>query len=416
MNVRSFTAESGPEAVRMVKDALGPEAVIVSVRPVAPSGLARLWQPARVEVLAYAPEDSESSPSAPGASTPTVAASPSSAVASVPSQPVISVPLAATAVPVRPTPPPAPPPAFRAPTAPTSPPPAREKPRFPTPTWPSNPIEGRFPASGLSAITAPVSGAKLEGFLLRSGLDPVWVERLLEMAQERMRSSSSLGLPRELDVVARLLRELWPVWVPPRKPVRTRILIGPTGVGKTTALCKWMARELILSGQPARVYRLDGVVANTAEVLSVYAEVFGARVERCRTEDSAVSGSSQLGADPEAGVDWVDLPGIDWTDRTQLEQLYELVMQQGEAELLLVLNAAYDPAILLAQARVFSVFPLSGILFTHMEEVQRVGGLWSVLLGTKLPVRFFSTGQNVPGGFDEAVSDALIRRQFVVNQ
>src|SRR3974390_2548198 len=51
-----FIAESAEDAVTQIRDRLGPEAVVVHVRPLPANGLAKLWQKPMIEVLAYKPE------------------------------------------------------------------------------------------------------------------------------------------------------------------------------------------------------------------------------------------------------------------------------------------------------------------------------------------------------------------------
>src|SRR5271154_4659051 len=55
-----FMAASAEEAVAQIREKLGPEAVVLNVRPLPANGLARLWQKPMIEVLAYRPEAPES--------------------------------------------------------------------------------------------------------------------------------------------------------------------------------------------------------------------------------------------------------------------------------------------------------------------------------------------------------------------
>src|SRR5579859_2382582 len=52
----SFIASSAAEAVEQIRARLGPEAVVLNVRPLPAQGLNRLWQGPKIEVLAYVPE------------------------------------------------------------------------------------------------------------------------------------------------------------------------------------------------------------------------------------------------------------------------------------------------------------------------------------------------------------------------
>jgi flagellar biosynthesis GTPase FlhF len=84
----------------------------------------------------------------------------------------------------------------------------------------------------------------------------------------------------------------------------------------------------------------------------------------------------------------------------------------GAPRVHLVLNAAYDTSLLLAQTRAFSALPIKDLIFTHLDEEPRWGKLWNVVLGTNRPVRFFSAGQNIPGDFWVATAERILERQF----
>src|SRR5579863_9163763 len=57
MQPTAFIASSAEEAVAQIRAKLGPEAVVLNVRPLPANGLARIWQKPMIEVLAYAPEE-----------------------------------------------------------------------------------------------------------------------------------------------------------------------------------------------------------------------------------------------------------------------------------------------------------------------------------------------------------------------
>src|SRR5882757_2342561 len=58
MQTFSFTAASAAEALEQIREHLGPEAVVLNVRPLPANGLSRIWQKPMIEVLAYKPEAS----------------------------------------------------------------------------------------------------------------------------------------------------------------------------------------------------------------------------------------------------------------------------------------------------------------------------------------------------------------------
>jgi flagellar biosynthesis protein FlhF len=178
-------------------------------------------------------------------------------------------------------------------------------------------------------------------------------------------------------------------------------MVGPPGVGKTTCLCKWLTRVTLLEGRSARVWRLDGRTANTAEWLELQGEILGVPVER-----------AWPGTKREAAVGFVDLPGTATQDATALWELGAWVRASG-AQAHLVLNGAYDAAQLLRQAAAFrAVMPVSDLMVTHLDEEARWGKLWNLMLGMDCPVRFLATGQNIPGDFVEADVEAMLEQVF----
>lgn len=318
MKVEQFIAESAVDAVEQIRGQLGPQAVVVDVRPL-PN---HFWQKRRIEVLAYVPE-----------------------------------------------------------------PPALEQAEAPAEMEPPPGTAGHWDI-----------GAVLENI----GLLPVQAARIVENLQVTHGDGSSVSLTEELALTRAMLTRLW-------KPVngvaasKLHVFVGAPGVGKTTALCKWLTNSVLLGGACARVWRLDGRTANAAESLSVHGEILGVPVER-----------SWRGGEIDEQIGFIDLPGVAWIDGAALQELAEQVKQFSAAHVHLVLNAAYESAQLLAQARAFAVLPVADLIVTHLDEETRWGKLWNLVLGTDYPIRYLAAGQNIPGDFTEASVEHLLARHFPV--
>ena len=83
-----------------------------------------------------------------------------------------------------------------------------------------------------------------------------------------------------------------------------------------------------------------------------------------------------------------------------------------ESEVHLVVNAAYETPLLMAQVRAFAALPITDIIVTHLDEESRWGKLWNLVLGTNCSLRFLSAGQNIPGEFLTATPDRILAHQF----
>jgi flagellar biosynthesis protein FlhF len=211
------------------------------------------------------------------------------------------------------------------------------------------------------------------------------------------------SLAEELVLARKALSGFWRTL--PETPNDDRVphvFVGPAGAGKTTCLCKWLAQARLIEGRSAQVWRLDAVTANTAEALSVYCEILGVPTERIWTGQTPV----------DSDLRFVDLPGVDWRNAAAIHELKRTLDGFRGSQVHLVLNAAYEVPLLLAQIRAFSSLPIDDLIFTHLDEEARWGKVWNVVLGTNYPVRFLSAAQNVPGEFVPATAERILARQF----
>jgi flagellar biosynthesis protein FlhF len=227
------------------------------------------------------------------------------------------------------------------------------------------------------------------------GLLPLYAEQALQ----RVPATQPKWL---LDDLKQAREALMKTWIPCRPSVaRLHVFVGAPGAGKTTTLCKWLTLSTLLEGKSARVWRLDGVIANTAEALTVHGDVLGVPVERTWT-----------GAGMNEEIGFLDLPGATGADVEGVCGVVERLHGAPEVQVHLVLNAAYDTAASLAQARAWMALPVQDLIVTHLDEEPRWCKLWNLMLGTGLPVRFLSTGQNIPSDFTEANADRVLSRIF----
>jgi flagellar biosynthesis protein FlhF len=352
----AFVAASAEEAVAQIRARLGPEAVVLHVRPLPANGLARLWQKPMIEVLAHLPE--------------------------------------------------APPPAEPAPVSQ-----ALEEFRQRL-----EQIEQhvKTPPVRLEPVGVPVSeftprvnnldanGWHLGEILQKTGLEPRFAERVLAEARRQHGDDPPASLRDEIDLAQAFLAASWK----PAQPSPSHSLhaiIGPAGSGKTTCLCKWITQAALVEGRLARVWRLDGATANMAESLTVYCEILHLPSERA-WQNAAGEIAEDIG--------FIDLPGVDWRKPEVIQELAARLKQLGSPRLHLALNGAYDISITFAQLRAFSALPIEDLIITHLDEETRWGKLWNLVLGANLPLRYLSTGQNIPGDICTAAPEAIFRQQF----
>jgi flagellar biosynthesis protein FlhF len=356
----SFIAGSAEEAVAQIRSKLGPNAVVLNVRPLPANGLARIWQKPMIEVLAHTPEPAVSE------------AAPISEALAEFRQQLYEI---------------------------------------------KQQVESRTPQNERAvSISEPASLAAISpeavdlrsgqwrvgAVLQKAGLLPLHVQNILDALHSQYGDVAPATLGEEIALARAVLANFWrrSGTIPANS---MHVLIGPAGSGKTTCLCKWLTQSALVDGRMARVWRLDGATANMAESLSVYCEILGVPIERCWQ-----AGGAKLQED----IGFIDLPGVDWRKPFALKELATQIKQFGSPHVHLVLNGAYDISILLAQERAFSGLPIEDLIITHLDEEPCWGKIWNLALGTNYSIRHFSTGQNIPGDFCQASAEMIFARQF----
>jgi flagellar biosynthesis protein FlhF len=373
VKIYQFIAENAAQAVEQIRQQLGPRAVVLNIRQLPAEGISRLWSRPRIEVLAGL----EAAGAAPAAVSPPVGAGSRLDV----------VDDAGSIIPEA---------------APLSPGLPAQK----------SLLNGAdlFARQGQPATQAPVklngtaSGWRVPTMLQDMGLAPVHAHQFVDHLQSRHGERPPASLREEISIACSVLAEFWDRKPVPATASSVHVFVGPFGSGKTTVICKWLTQTTLLAGHSARVWRLDGATANTAESLSVYGEILGVPVARSLTFGE--------GAPPDIG--FIDLPGVDWRDSAAVRELARRLTDLPPAQVHLVLNAAYESSILQAQAQAFRQLPVQDIVLTHLDEEVRWGKLWNLVLGTNYRVGWLSAGQNIPGTFVAATAGEVIARQFAL--
>jgi len=181
------------------------------------------------------------------------------------------------------------------------------------------------------------------------------------------------------------------------------LFVGPTGVGKTTTIAKlaaifslWEKKSVLLL--TADTYRIAAV-----EQLKMYARILGVPFRVIQNPGDV---QPLLKEYEETDIVLIDTAGRCQKDGGKMEELETLYNSLNPDVVHLVLAANMKTRDMKDVLEHMTV-PLSGVVFTKLDETLSFGALLEVLLESRLPMSFVTAGQNVPNDIDVAESFAF---------
>ena len=186
--------------------------------------------------------------------------------------------------------------------------------------------------------------------------------------------------------------------------------VGPTGVGKTTAIAKLAARWVLRHGaRDIALVSVDGQRFGAQEQLKVLGRLLG--VEAFVLDD--MSGLPALLARlPERRMVLIDTAGMSPRDAELAPRAaqFDAIAAATGIRSCLVLSAAAQAGVLEEAVQRFDGFKPGCCVLTKLDEATSLGGTLSMLVRTQLPVSYVSDGQRIPEDLAPARAHQLVAR------
>jgi len=246
---------------------------------------------------------------------------------------------------------------------------------------------------------------RLPELLKRSGFSEAMLARL--QAMPVFAEQEGQPLHHAIAEVGQALRHI--VQKRPARPLPARTaFLGTPGVGRTTALCKWLAKEVFSRQKMARVLKAEFDRPNPAEGLAVFCEALGLTLDYFAPGQDDKAG--RVTPDEAGGSLYADLPGLSLHSPADNAVLAKFLDREKFAGRVLVLNAAYDATMLRRAYAAGRDLGATHLVFTHLDELEHWGKLWDFLIEGELTPLFLATGPSLTGDCEEAMIDAVLRR------
>jgi len=183
---------------------------------------------------------------------------------------------------------------------------------------------------------------------------------------------------------------------------------GPAGAGKTTLLAKLAARWVLRHG-PRRVALVsaDAVRIGAHEQMHMLGRLLGVTAH---TVYDVAELPDLLDALSGQQLVLIDTAGASPKDPDLARRLRMLDQQKSKIETSLVIPASIQAGAIEEAIKLFAVARPTSCVITKVDEAVSLGGVLSALVRHKLPAAYISDGQRVPEDLQPARSHSLVSR------
>jgi flagellar biosynthesis protein FlhF len=253
--------------------------------------------------------------------------------------------------------------------------------------------------------------SRIEELLRNNDFTENYTRRMVEKLKKEFSLESLDDFDRVQDTVVDWIGESVKVYREKKKSGPTIfILVGPTGVGKTTTIAKLAALYGIGANRPkkVRILTIDNYRIAAKEQIETYGEIMGIPVACVETFADL---KKYIALYQDVDMVFIDTIGKSPKDFVKLAEMKELLeAAAGSASIHLAVSAttkAMDIHDIMSQ---FEPFGYGSVIITKLDETTRVGNIISSLADRGKSVSFLTDGQRVPQDIELASVGRLLSR------
>ncbi|PAF49116.1 flagellar biosynthesis protein FlhF [Helicobacter sp. 12S02232-10] len=255
----------------------------------------------------------------------------------------------------------------------------------------------------------PQEFAEIYRLAKNSGMNKIHLDEIMKLSLELM----PLKMRENSLTIKRYFREVL------RKMIYCRsehldmgakkiiMLVGPTGVGKTTTLAKLAARysKMLDKRYKVGIITLDTYRIGALEQLTWYARKMKISIETVIEPEDFLKEIDTL-----RYCDYilVDTAGHSQHDKQKINMLKKFINNDYKIDVTLVLSATTKYEDLKDIYNSFGELDIDTLVFSKLDESRGLGNLFSLVYESKKPVSYLSIGQEVPMDLMVATNDYLV--------